>query len=149
MADNDQRFTPIDLSPKKAKPTRFGPEQFVVPKEKQGRFQTPPRKRLSMSDAFKLSYRGFYPVRPDAEGELGRPDVGPYLRPKEKPSWQKLLTPVEKPEREDKGFQPEAKTWVHPMVLKKLIRERVEANQEIDLEIFNAHVGTLAKLEGT
>ena len=50
---------------------------------------------------------------------------------------------------EDKGFQPEAKTWVHPMVLKKLIRERGEANQEIDLEIFNAHVGTLAKLEGT
>ena len=50
---------------------------------------------------------------------------------------------------EAKGFQPEAKTWVHPMVLKKLIRERVEANQEIDLEIFNAHVGTLAKLEGT
>ena len=50
---------------------------------------------------------------------------------------------------EVKGFYPEAKTWVHPMVLKKLIRERVEANQEIDLEIFNAHVGTLAKLEGT
>jgi len=49
---------------------------------------------------------------------------------------------------EDKGFDPEAKTWVHPMVLKKLIRERVEANQEIDLDIFNAHVGTIAKIEG-
>ena len=34
------------------------------------------------------------------------------------------------------------------MTLKKLIRERVEANQEIDLDIFNAHVGTIAKIKG-
>ena len=34
------------------------------------------------------------------------------------------------------------------MTLKKLIRERVEANQEIDLEIFNAHIGQVAKIEG-
>tara|TARA_R110002020_G_scaffold92018_5_gene223122 strand:- start:1776 stop:2354 length:579 start_codon:yes stop_codon:yes gene_type:complete len=49
---------------------------------------------------------------------------------------------------EEKGFDTSSKTWVEPMTLKKLIRERVEANQEIDLDIFNAHVGTIAKLEG-
>jgi hypothetical protein len=89
MADKDQRFVPIDLPPKKAKLKRFGPDQFVVPKSEQG-------KAVSMSDAFKLAYRRFHPMRPDAEGKLERPDVGPYLRPKEKPTWQKLLTPVEK-----------------------------------------------------
>ena len=51
-------------------------------------------------------------------------------------------------ELEEKGFNTSSKTWVEPMTLKKLIRERVEANQEIDLDIFNAHVGTIAKLEG-
>jgi hypothetical protein len=49
---------------------------------------------------------------------------------------------------EEKGFDTSSKTWIEPMTLKKLIRERVEANQEIDLDIFNAHVGTIAKLEG-
>ena len=49
---------------------------------------------------------------------------------------------------EEKGFNTSSKTWVEPMTLKKLIRERVEANQEIDLDIFNAHVGTVAKIEG-
>ena len=49
---------------------------------------------------------------------------------------------------EDKGFDTSSKTWVEPMTLKKLIRERVESNQEIDLDIFNAHVGQVAKIEG-
>jgi len=49
---------------------------------------------------------------------------------------------------EEKGFETAAKTWVEPMTLKKLIRERVEAGQEIDLEIFNAHIGTIAKIKG-
>ena len=49
---------------------------------------------------------------------------------------------------EDKGFDTAAKTWVEPQTLKKLIRERVEAGQEIDLEIFNAHIGTIAKIRG-
>ena len=49
---------------------------------------------------------------------------------------------------EDRGFEASSKTWVEPMTLKKLIRERVEANQEIDLEMFNAHVGQVAKIEG-
>ena len=34
------------------------------------------------------------------------------------------------------------------MTLKKLIRERVENRQEIDLEIFNAHIGQKAKIKG-
>jgi hypothetical protein len=49
---------------------------------------------------------------------------------------------------EDAGLYPEDKTWVEPSTLKKLIRERVENNQEIDLEIFKAHIGTVAKIKG-
>ena len=49
---------------------------------------------------------------------------------------------------EEKGFDTVAKTWVEPSTLKKLIRERAEAGQEIDLEIFNAHIGTIAKITG-
>jgi len=49
---------------------------------------------------------------------------------------------------EDAGLYPEDKTWVEPSTLKKLIRERVENNQEIDLELFKAHIGTVAKIKG-
>mgnify|MGYP003151011006 FL=1 len=49
---------------------------------------------------------------------------------------------------EEQGFDTSAKTWVEPSTLKKLIRERVEAGQEIDLEIFNAYIGTIAKVKG-
>jgi hypothetical protein len=49
---------------------------------------------------------------------------------------------------EEQGFDTRAKTWVEPMTLKKLIRERVENNQDIDLEIFNAYIGTVAKIKG-
>lgn len=48
----------------------------------------------------------------------------------------------------DRGLDPESKTWVEPMTLKKLIKERVANSQEIDLEIFNAHIGTVAKIKG-
>ena len=48
----------------------------------------------------------------------------------------------------DRGLEPESKTWVEPMTLKKLIKERVENNQEIDLELFNAYIGTVAKVKG-
>ena len=50
---------------------------------------------------------------------------------------------------EGQGFETASKTWVEPMTLKKLIRERVENKQEIDLEIFRAHIGTIAKIKGT
>jgi hypothetical protein len=49
---------------------------------------------------------------------------------------------------EEQGFETVAKTWVEPQTLKKLIRERVENKDEIDLEIFNAHIGTVAKIKG-
>mgnify|MGYP003648290577 FL=1 len=49
---------------------------------------------------------------------------------------------------EEQGFSPSNRTWVEPMTLKKLIRERVEASQSIDLEIFNANIGTVAKIKG-
>jgi hypothetical protein len=49
---------------------------------------------------------------------------------------------------EEKGFETSAKTWVEPSTLKRLIRERVEAGLEIDLDIFNANIGTIAKIKG-
>ena len=49
---------------------------------------------------------------------------------------------------EERGLDTTAKTWVEPQTLKKLLRERVQNNEEIDLEIFNAHIGTVAKIKG-
>ncbi len=51
-------------------------------------------------------------------------------------------------ELEDKGHDTTARTWVEPSTLKKLVRERVEANQPIDLELFKAYVGQTAKIKG-
>tara|TARA_R110000751_G_scaffold43262_1_gene99951 strand:+ start:1502 stop:2080 length:579 start_codon:yes stop_codon:yes gene_type:complete len=51
-------------------------------------------------------------------------------------------------ELEDKGLNTTARTWVEPSTLKKLVRERVEANQPIDLELFRAYVGQTAKIKG-
>ena len=50
-------------------------------------------------------------------------------------------------ELDDKGLNTTSKTWVEPMTIKKVIRERVENSQEIDLEIFNANLGTIAKIK--
>lgn len=49
---------------------------------------------------------------------------------------------------EEQGYDTAAKTWVEPQTLKKLIRERMESGQEIDLELFNASIGTYAKIKG-
>ena len=49
---------------------------------------------------------------------------------------------------EEQGHETTARTWVEPMTLKKLIRERIENGQEIDTELFNAHIGTVAKIKG-
>ena len=46
------------------------------------------------------------------------------------------------------GHDPVSKTWVEPQTLKKLIRERTEKGQEIDLELFNASMGMYAKIKG-
>ena len=51
-------------------------------------------------------------------------------------------------ELEDKGHDTTARTWVEPQTLKKLVRERVEANQPIDLEMFKGRVGQTAKIKG-
>ena len=49
---------------------------------------------------------------------------------------------------DEQGFDTASKGWVEPSTLKKLIRERIEAGQEIDLEMFNGYVGTIAKIKG-
>jgi hypothetical protein len=49
---------------------------------------------------------------------------------------------------DEKGLDTTARTWVEPSTLKKLVKERVQNNQTIDLELFNAFVGTVAKLKG-
>jgi hypothetical protein len=49
---------------------------------------------------------------------------------------------------EDQGYETLSKTWVEPMTLKKIIKDRVEANQEIDLELFNGQLLTMANLKG-
>ena len=41
-----------------------------------------------------------------------------------------------------------AKIWIEPMTLKKLAKERLQAGQEFDTELFNAHIGTVAKIKG-
>jgi len=51
-------------------------------------------------------------------------------------------------ELEGQGMETTSRVWVEPQTLKKLIRERVENSQPIDLEIFNAHIGTIAKIKG-
>ena len=49
---------------------------------------------------------------------------------------------------EEQGFETVAKAWVEPQTLRKIIRTRLENNQWIDLEIFNAKIGTFAKIKG-
>ena len=49
---------------------------------------------------------------------------------------------------DDRGLDTTARTWIEPPTLKKLIRERVESNQNINLELFNAFVGQVAKIKG-
>jgi hypothetical protein len=49
---------------------------------------------------------------------------------------------------DDRGLDTSARTWIEPPTLKKLIRERVESNQIINLELFNAFVGQVAKIKG-
>jgi hypothetical protein len=39
-------------------------------------------------------------------------------------------------------------TKIEPSTLKKLIRERYENGQDINLEMFNAQIGTVAKIKG-
>tara|TARA_R110000765_G_scaffold401980_1_gene497655 strand:- start:251 stop:832 length:582 start_codon:yes stop_codon:yes gene_type:complete len=49
---------------------------------------------------------------------------------------------------DERGLDTSARTWIEPPTLKKLIRERVESQQTINLELFNAFVGQVAKIKG-
>ena len=44
------------------------------------------------------------------------------------------------------GFEPTQKLKVEPMTLKALVRERIEAGQEMPMDIFNVYVGNRTKL---
>ena len=46
------------------------------------------------------------------------------------------------------GHDTTARVWVEPMTLKKLVKERLQAGLEFDTELFNAHIGTVAKIKG-
>ena len=51
-------------------------------------------------------------------------------------------------ELEDKGLETTSKTWVEPSTLKKVIKDCIQNGTKIDLEIFNAQLGTVAKIKG-
>ena len=47
---------------------------------------------------------------------------------------------------ESNGFQPEQKLKVEPMTLKALVRERIENNLDMPMDIFNVFVGNRTKI---
>jgi hypothetical protein len=54
-----------------------------------------------------------------------------------------------KADLEDAGLYPELGERVEPATLRKLVKDRYVEGQEINLELFNAFVGTRAKLKGS
>ena len=48
---------------------------------------------------------------------------------------------------EQKGFHPEKKTHIHAMTLKAFVKERVEKNLPIDLDMFGAYVARTADVK--
>ena len=51
-------------------------------------------------------------------------------------------------ELEGHGYQTSSKTWVEPQTLKKMLRESIENGEKIELERFNAYLGTTAVIKG-
>ena len=47
---------------------------------------------------------------------------------------------------EERGYQPTQKLKVEPMTLKALVRERIESNKDMPMDIFNVFVGNRTKL---
>jgi len=47
---------------------------------------------------------------------------------------------------QERGFQPTQKLKVEPMTLKALVRERIENNKDMPMDIFNVFVGNRTKL---
>jgi hypothetical protein len=50
---------------------------------------------------------------------------------------------------EEAGLYPELGEKVEPSTLKKLIKDRLQNGLEIDIEMFNANIGQIAKLSVT
>ncbi len=48
---------------------------------------------------------------------------------------------------EDKGFNPQTKTHVHPSTLKAFVKERVTGGKPIDLDMFGAFVNNAAEIK--
>ena len=49
---------------------------------------------------------------------------------------------------DDQGHDVTSKVWIEPQRLKKMIREAVENGDPIELERFNAFIGTVAEIKG-
>ena len=49
---------------------------------------------------------------------------------------------------DDQGHDVTSKVWIEPQTLKKMIREAVENGEPIELERFNAFIGTVAEIKG-
>jgi len=48
---------------------------------------------------------------------------------------------------EERGFEPSAKTYVHPMTLKAFVKERFENGKPIDLDMFGAFIANAAEIK--
>jgi uncharacterized protein YfeS len=48
----------------------------------------------------------------------------------------------------NQGLDPAQKTHIHPMTLRTWAKNRIEANQEIDFDVFGIYVGNRAKIKG-
>lgn len=48
---------------------------------------------------------------------------------------------------QERGFDPGTKTYVHPMTLKAFVKERIESNKPIDLDMFGAFVSNVAEIK--
>jgi hypothetical protein len=51
-------------------------------------------------------------------------------------------------ELDGQGHDVTSKVWIEPQTLKKMIREAVENGEPIELERFNAFIGTVAEIKG-
>ena len=52
-------------------------------------------------------------------------------------------------ELEGHGYDVASKTWVEPQTLKKVVRESVENREGINLDLFDAVMGTYVDIKGT
>jgi len=48
---------------------------------------------------------------------------------------------------QDRGFDPQTKTHIHPSTLKAFVKERIESGKPIDLDMFGAFVANAAEIK--